>query len=259
MFWKKKKNYLEYSWSQQVTELKIHDELSEGMLDKFFSPAVKTSCWFNNMKTKIGNIDVSEAIKRKHKKIFKNEFVQTDDEYYTGKSYSTVKTCPGVISFFKNTYLLKVPYDIIISINSDGATVTEMSRNDGLLRIDGHGGEQYQTHGKCDLFKDKLSIKFCFGLNVRTNNIPWTFIQPIYHNEQPFTVAPGIIGDKLTNIQNLNLITFFDIPKEGVVHHHFKAGEVLAYMTFNEKVDLKYVPYDMSRKIFPRGWRNKIV
>lgn len=248
MFWKKKKNDLNYSWIDLVSRNGYPgEELSKGMLEKIIvDSSPKSSCWFSNMKSKVGDLKTIDLIKKSHIDSLKN-----GGNYTLTTTTATVKTCPGVISFFKNSFLLKFPYDTLITINPDGSFISETRRDDGLLTVSTHNEDQFRTGGECDLFKNKINIKFCFGVNISTDEIPWTFIQPIYHNEQPFIVAPGIIDKKQTKLQNLNVITFFDVPKNEPAFYHFKSGEVLAYMKFNENVNLKYIDYDLSRKVFP--------
>ena len=102
-----------------------------------------------------------------------------------------------------------------------------------------------------------MNLKFQLPINIKTDNVPWVFMQPMYHNNMWFDVTPGVIDGNYTKGQPLNINVLVDIPKDEPVTYEIKAGDVLAYMWLPEKTTLKYTKNEFMRPLFKRKWSSK--
>ena len=272
---KEKNNSFEWCWT---ADSKISETLgkdnggSEELFGTMFSPGVpKTSCWWSSLRTKnfeefnvkdiyknqVGFLkDLYNNIKDEDKNNSFHQSITPSDEIML-MTNKTAKSCPAINQFLNQSYIVKFPVDIIISIDEHGKIVSTSRRSD-LINVQIHDKEQYMSETN-DLFDKKVNVKFMLPIRISTNNIPWIFAQPSYHTEQPFQVVPGMVHGKNTKSMELNVNTLFPMPEPGEIHtHHFSAGEVIAYVHFYKKLTPKYVNYDTRNwRDFYRGWSFK--
>ena len=243
MFGKKKK-YLEYYFNDDSLN---SPEIAEEVVGEFITHAIpRTSCWWSKLKSTIddGFNSQLDYVRHEHKNGNTN-IVSTR---------ATAKQCPAINSILMNSYLIKSPTDIIITIDKD-CNFLYNSSNDKIV-ITSHGHFQFHTAGK-GLFNDKMNLKFELPINISTDNIPWVFMQPMYHNNMWFDVAVGSIKGKYTKGQPLFVNVLVDIPKGKPFTYEIKAGEVLAYMWFPERVKLKHTQSKFMDKLFQKNWSSK--
>mgnify|MGYP007107491073 FL=1 len=243
MFGLKKKKYLEYYFSDDDLN---SPEVANEVIGEFISPATpKTSCWWSKLKTRIDeHKNQFEYVKQQHK------FGNTD----IVESSATAKTCPAINNILMNSYLIKSPSDMIITINKDCGFLYNSSND--KISISTHPTCQFHTE-KNGLFDGKMNLKLALPINIKTDNIPWIFVQPMYHNDMWFDVTPGVIDGKYTKGQPLNINVLVDIPEGEPVTYEIKAGDVLAYMWLPEKVELKHTQSKFITPLLKRKWSSK--
>jgi hypothetical protein len=239
MFGLKKKEYLEwYSDDIRVTEENINEML------ELSRP--KSSCWWSNLKSTINSEfgSYSEYIKHQHHN------GNTD----LMNTHATVKQCPAVTNILTNSYLIKSPSDITITLTKDYRFLYNTANN--LIDVDSHHIEQFSTE-KSNIFEGKINLKFMIPINIKTNNTPWIFTQPLYHNNMWFDVTPGSIFGNYTKGQPLFINVLVDIPKDEPITYEIKAGDVLAYMWFPKRIELKHSKTKFMLPLFNRNWSSK--
>ena len=244
MFGKKKK-YLEWYFNDDSLN---SPEIAEEVIGEFITPAVpRTSCWWSKLKSTIddGFNSQLEYVLNFHKNGNTN-IVDTR---------ATAKQCPAINSILSNSYLIKSPSDIIITVNKDCGFLYNSSNNKIQIKI--HPTYQFHTDDGKGLFNDKMNLKFELPISIRTDNIPWIFMQPMYHNNIWFDVATGVIDGRYTKGQPLSINVLVDIPKGEPVTYEIKAGDVLAYMWLPEKVELKHTKTKFMTSLFKRKWSSK--
>lgn len=181
---------------------------TENLIDKIIVPSTpKSSCWWSRLKS-IG---------------------------YNQKA--NIRTCPAVNDVLVNSFLLKAPCDMVISVSKD-SEYTYDSECD-MFSIESHHSSQYHTD-KDNIFKGKLNIKFVMPVLIRTDNVPLMFLQPMYHNSNTsFMVLNGTITGTYTDKQPLLVNILVDIPKTDTpVTYNIKSGDVLAYLWSPERLEL---------------------
>ena len=245
MFGLKKKKHLEYYFDGDLNS----PEISEEVIGEFITPAVpKTSCWWSKLKSTINDGFNSQLDYVRHLHLNGNTNISN--------TRATAKICPAINSILSNSYLIKSSSDIIITVFKDASFLYNSPSNIG--NISSHGAEQFHTDDGKGLFNDKMNLKFELPISIRTDNIPWIFMQPMYHNNMWFDVASGVIDGKYTKGQPLNINVLVDIPKtDEPVTYEIKAGDVLAYMWLPEKVALKRSKSKFREIIFKRNWSSK--
>jgi hypothetical protein len=223
----------------------------ESIIDLFIQPTLKNkSCWWKNLSGFVGeNSSNFEYIKTLHNDYIKGGTLRSVN------TAATVRQCPAVTGIFKNSYIIKSPSDMVITLTSDGGYVYN-SAND-FMKVTSHPTEQFHTE-KDNLFEGKMNLKFELPIALKTDKIPYLFLQPMYHNNIWFTVAIGVIEEKYTDRIKLNINTLVDIPKDEPVTYEIKAGDVLAYMWFPEKTKLVRSKDKFYEPIFKTKWSSKI-
>jgi hypothetical protein len=243
----KNKNYLEYHFIKNGLNRKdIRDEIIEDII----SPATpRTSCWWSSLKpTRYGFKKFSSFIEEKHKEYFKN------GNYTENKTIATVKQCPAINNIMTNAYLIKSPADISITISNTGGYVFNSSND--LIDIKSHDTDQFYTEDN-NLFEGKMNLKFELPIFIRTDDIPFVFLQPMYHNNIWYDVAIGSITERYTKGQPLNINVLVDIPKGESVSYEIVFGEVLAYLWLPEKTKLKHNKRKFYEILYQRKWSSK--
>ena len=241
MFGLKKKKYLEWYSNEGG------GAVTEETINEFLDPAaIKGSCWWSSLSKRIDNSFSSpkEYIQSRHK------------EHDTNLSSlgPTVKQCPAVNSIISNSFLIKSPTDVVVTVFSD-STFCYNSAN-SLMRLGTHPTDQFHT-AKNNIFVGKMNLKLELPIYLRTDNIPWLILQPMYHNNIWFDVASGSIEKKYTKGQPLVINVIVDIPKGEPVTYEIKAGDVLGYLWLPEDVELKHTEKEFYRTLYKRKWSSR--
>lgn len=133
--------------------------------------------------------------------------------------FRTIKSCPGMLDYFKRCLPLKATADIFIETFEDGTH--KAISYDRSLKIDFHSSKQLEGH----LSKDFIALKFSFDILFSVDDIV-SFGDPILYNHVPWIVSPGVISkEQMPN--SLSVIVYLPkIDKE----YYINAGTVLACM-----------------------------
>jgi hypothetical protein len=244
----KKKKYLEYTFKDD--KLNLSNNATKIIVDILSPATAKSSCWWSSLKSNIGGWKSNLEFISHHQK----ENIKNHTNNVLG-GIRTVKSCPGISGMFRNSYLIKSPADLSITITKNGQFVWNSSND--LIRIsDDHPREQFVTD-EGDLFKNKIAIKFEFDIEIKTPDIPYIYIQPMYHNNIWFDVATGTIKPPYTKGIPLSVIAFVDLPEDKEITHHINFGDVLSYIWFPEKLELRQSPDNFYITNFRKRWEVK--
>jgi hypothetical protein len=229
----KKKSKLNYRFSDESRNTKdIAEELIKTILVK---AKPTSSCWWSKMKVR------SDDFKNNVDLIAKQQIAWlkgNDKEPNTKEGGATIKTCPGILGLFKQTILVTSPTEIIISINKHGEYYYNIA-DESIMTISGHDQEQFYQENNT-LFKDKISLKFEIAVKLNTSDFGYMLTDPTYHNNSGCFIPMGIINEKYGKKQELNLISFIDIPKDKETTIVIKAGDVLAYLIPFKDCDIEF-------------------
>lgn len=255
MMFGKKKNYLEYRFLDDKYDSNFEEMISEILVKS----KPKTSCWWSSLSMLIGGWKSwDEYIKVYHRKILRN----TPHQYFDASddNIGTAKHCPAVLDVLSDAFLIKSPSDMLITINSEGMFSCSFANK--LIDIREHYGDQFLLPEKVssiNLFKDKICLKFRIPIEIRTDQ-PFTFLQPMYHNNVWYDVAVGTMSKKYSMKGGpLNIIVFVDKPKSGEIDYKINAGDVLAYMWFPKKVELLHTDKHIIDEQYKRKWSTKSI
>jgi len=245
-----KKEFLEFYFEDKKYQDKytssriINTILCEG------SPS--TSCWWSNLdRNVLGFNNIKDYIKDwQHKRIYNKENSVVES------SISTVKTCPAVLNILTNSFLIKSPCDIVITITKDGEFIYNTPGSD-LLKIESHHVGQFHTKEN-NLFEGKMNLKFVIPVFIKTPFIPFIFLQPMYHRNTWYTVINGSISGDYTKAQPLNINVLVDIPKtKEAVSYSIEKGDVLAYLWLPKKLKLKISDYNFLPTMGRTSWKSR--
>lgn len=235
----KKKNYLEYYfmnpfYGKEVSEERIKEYLEES------NPS--SNGWWHTLKLHWDPLFKSyfEYFKTAHADFFLGKIKEPPPML----SIRTAKACPAIMDVLTNSFLIKSPSNIIITIDPEGRFLwhsSDRSENEReVIDIVSHGEKQFRTYGDNDIFKDKLNIKFNFPIYIKST-APFIWLPPTYHNpDSIFKVFPGALNKKWNSVNQLNLNTYINIPKNQTETYHIKKGDVMGYLWFPEKTKLKH-------------------
>jgi len=141
----------------------------------------------------------------------------------------TVKTCPGIGQFFKQSLPLVFMNDIFLETFADGSFKWRSYYNG--VSVAEHSPDQITGS---QISRDLITLKFQFPITWLTDKpIQVCFADPVYHNVMPYTIAPGILAKTNTNINYLNVIVFF--PKKAAQFVFYK-NEVCAVLQSSEPI-----------------------
>jgi len=144
--------------------------------------------------------------------------------------FGTVKSCPGIIDIFTNSYSLLSPCDFTIKIDHDNQTwqwISPWNR----LDISGHNLDA-QTGPNSVLTKNYINLKINIPAWITSNKkCRIVYLPPIYHNYSRLTTLIGTAPVNPKIGVQLNVNTIIDKNgKNGAEFIEFKKGDVLAYM-----------------------------
>lgn len=226
----------------------LSESLSKDSIGYFLEKSSpRSSCWWSKLKTSANGIaNMFDAYGDGHERIFKG--LEPN-----GFPNLTIKKCPAIQNILTNSFLIKSPTDMVITVSSTGDYLIDATNNQ--LSITSHPTEQFYTKTN-NIFKDKISLKFDYPISLKCNGIPWIFLKPTYHNNIDLEVLNGVINTKLSTGQPLNVNFLVDIPKTGFTRIDIKAGDVLAYLWLPESVSLKYHEQPIL-DLFRTKWTNR--
>lgn len=226
----------------------ISSELSSVLVDRMLvanSPG--SSNWFKSLRlfTRSNAKNFTQYVKEIQQLYLQNKVREEEYKYVlSGNTPLTVRQCPGIKDLMNNSFLIKFPCDALVQIENSSKAVSVISTSEpNLMVINSHPNEQWHsTIDKHNIMKNKINIKFSFQLQLSTNNIPWIFTNPSYHQtNSPFQVLPGGIYGNYTKSQQLVVNTYFDLDPtadKGTTEIPIKEGDPLAYLVFHKKMNL---------------------
>lgn len=227
-------------------------DLAEQIVEDILVPSSpKSSCWWSNLKLNLfGFKNRFEYVKSQHK-----EYLAGVGDGRAQEATSTIKACPAVGDILSNSFLIKSPADIAVTVDSSMRFVVSTANE--LISVQNHSIEQFHSE-EHNIFEGKMNLKFKLPIIIRTDNIPLMFLQPMFHNNVDYTVVNGTISGKYTKGQPLNINILIDIPKgDEQVVYYIKAGDILAYLWSPEKLKLQHSEKRFIDNMFPRGWDRK--
>jgi len=228
----KKKSKLNYRF---IDESRNTKDIAEELIKTILVKAKPTSsCWWSKMKARVDEYkDNIESIK--HQQI---QNLSGFNIVPSNGDGATAKTCPGILGLFKQTILVKSPTEIIITINKSGEYYYNIA-DPSIITISGHEKSQFYQEDNI-FFKDKISLKFEIHVRLKTSDFGYMLTDPTYHNNSGCFIPMGIINEKYGKQQELNLISFIDIPKDKETTIVIKAGDVLAYLIPFKDCDIEF-------------------
>jgi hypothetical protein len=149
--------------------------------------------------------------------------------YNSLRSKFTIKKCPGLLDMYTHSVLLKFPSDVIIETKSTGQLIYNVATTGIDVGI--HDESQSPNYLGEKYITVKFLYDFTFGFSEK---VKYSFINPLYWKDQPYTVAPGMVQVSKNGAFPPNVITLF--PKEDN-RYFFKAGDPLALIQFDKKVE----------------------
>jgi len=177
-------------------------------------PALGGPSWFKNLCPFIG----------KHKTAL--------DAYHEASTIirRTIQSCPGLLEFFKNSFLVKFPCDVILETKDNGEYLWQKPSETKVLTITHQTEAQVESTGP---LASVILIKFCLPFLFQAPNNKVSIFESTYWKLQPYRIAPGIIDFKTKrSALPLNIIALF--KKKNKVYE-FKKGEPMClYYTFNQ-------------------------
>jgi hypothetical protein len=250
-----KKSYIDYYFDDEDLN---QDEIRESIIGEFIeSGSPKSSKWWKSMAATVTKIkDVHDWVADKQKKYLKDSNFGV--QCVIPDSIRTMKTCPGVTQTLYDSYLIKSPVDVTVTFTKETAWVFNTPETQKqLIKFSTVSELQYHTKEN-NLFKNRTGIKIELPIKIRTNGVPYVFLQPSWHSDMWFEVAPGAISESYTQSQPLNIQGFIKTPTgTEPVSYKIKAGDVLAYIWFPKKMTLRYTPIRHHLKHFARKWSTK--
>lgn len=218
-------------------------------ISDYMEPCVpQTSEWWSGLDTFIDPItrNTKEYFGRIKEAVFERRMPEQQAHDLLHSVPKTAKACPGIHGLFKNSYLVKTPCDVHVTINKHEMVVAATASDPALINVRMHSKDQFKSNS--NLFDNRFNIKFdlpvCIGTKER---IPYTFFDPMYHTENPWSVMPGVIDGKYASGCSLVVQTLVDINDhrvdfndKGYWHFVLKKGQPLAYLWLPKKTKLEY-------------------
>ena len=244
------KNKLLYRFTDESRNTK---DIAEELIKTILVKATPTSsCWWSKMKARVdGYKDTIDSIKHKQIKYLNDSNIEPDT--FNG---STAKTCPAILGLFKQTYLIKSPTEIIITVNKDGAYYYNIA-DPSIIKIEEHNKSQFYQEDNT-LFKDKIALKFQIELKVKTTDFGYMLTDPTYHSNSGCFVPMGIVNDKYGKNQDLNIISLIDVPKDEETRTIIiKEGDVIAYLVTFKDCAIAFSDDNFIAKRFNASFQSK--
>lgn len=137
----------------------------------------------------------------------------------------TIRSCPGFTNYFKQNVPIIFPTQVMLETSEDGGYRWRSGHK--YLSITHHNASQAPNIGE-----KYIILKFCFPIWLKSSeDMQISFIDPIFYNEQPYKVCPGIMNLNKNEIMDLNVITLF--PKKNN-KYIFEEKQVLSTVQFSK-------------------------
>lgn len=215
-------------WNSRFKDLPRNDK--KQMFDSFYQPAMKSCSWFNNTPPVIKTIEDSH---KQHFQGYKpHELLVTSvHENIDMSGIHTVRTCSGIRDLLNNTYVVTMPFNFSVSVE------TFSSEPSGMLSLglfaEVHHPQQYKSGCMSNKSVVKFSMPFVFASNDKDLQI--TFMQPSYHKHSSVVeAASGIVSYPYTQRFTPNIQTLVNDDVKGFTVNE---GEAICYMHFNKPVE----------------------
>lgn len=237
----KSKNTLFYAFTENNEEYENSGTINEIL--ELAKPS--TSCWWSKMSKTIAEVKTdsyAKYVSAVHKNALSGGVAGKDitDHMEVASSIGTGKVCPAIIQTLANSYLVKAPCDIYVTVDRAGSFSWRVDSD--IVRVDNHPASQFTPEdSSADLFAGHVNVKFTIEVLLQTNKVPWLFLQPMYHNNHSFKVINGLVSGDYTRKQGLAVNTLLEIPKDKDFEaYHIEKGSVLCYLYFPHKMKLKH-------------------
>lgn len=240
-----KKNKISYIFhNHELNEKDIAQELIKKILVK---AAPSSSCWWSKMKsrTDVYKDNLDRIIAKQ------SNFIKTGIDYTSEDSDSTAKTCAGILGLFGQTFLVKSPTQIVITLNKNGNFVFDIA-DQSIVTIKEHPKSQFSQEND-KMFDNKVCIKFSLGLSLKTTGFSYMLSDPTYHSNSGCYVPMGLISEKYANNQQLNIITLVDIPKDEKTII-INEGDTIAYLIPFKRCILSFAKTNFIYKRFKKDF-----
>jgi len=136
------------------------------------------------------------------KKLPKETFSENKD-----KLYSTMKTCTGFLSLYKNSIIIPCWEDILFNVNETELKCSSVSRS---VKFEAHNYKQREGYLK-NFHHTKIISPWHFKCK---HDVNFSWQKPMYNFENPidFILMDGVLSFKYQNATNINLL-FRKSPK----------------------------------------------
>ena len=212
------------------------EEQYKDIIDDYISTGKTSKCPWHNALTPLSNgiSSIKQYLGLESKNIINKGFTSNS------RAQTTMKVCPGINDILNNCLLIKLPTDLHLTLHDNGTKfIWKTPDGTPCIEIESHHPDQWTPKDpNLNLFKNKQNIKFMFPLQIGSD-VPYIFLQPQFHNNVPFTVINGAVDGKYKKSNNLNINTFFECTGNDE-NYFLKAGTVIAYIWFPEKVKMVY-------------------
>lgn len=237
----------------------------EQYINLFLEPTSRKTCpWHSSLNTLA---DTVHSVRDYYRNIKERYFKGQIDSNSLSRSLQpvapTARVCPAINRVLDNSFLVKTPTEIHISIDSSGRFLVNMASTQ-LINIMSHPAKQYHAEG-VELFRNRLNLKFELPILLNSHGNSYVFLQPDYHTDADWRIPAGVIWGRETASQQLNVNTFWEIPENGQKDYVIKAGTPLCYIWFDQPHELRYNPriqrMDVQQrflgvdKYFYRDWK----
>ena len=137
---------------------------------------------------------------------------------------TTIRVCPGIKDLMQQSVLIKFHHDLLLETYEDDNFKWRTPEAGGNIRVEMHPSLQYMSE-KSQLFRDQVNVKLIIPINFHSKG-PLMFLNPYYHQKQPYSVMPGLITNINGNLPETAINLMF--PRMNATYH-FKRGEPLCY------------------------------
>ncbi len=203
------------------------------------STSRKTCAWHTALTTLA---DTTHSVRDYYRNVKERFFKREIDSNTLSRSLQpvapTARVCPAINHVLDNSWLVKTPTEIHISIDSSGEFLVNTASTQ-LINIMSHPARQYHAEG-VELFRNRVNLKFELPILLNSHGDSYIFLQPDYHTDAAWRIPAGVIWGRETVSQQLNVNTFWEIPESGQRDYVIKAGTPLCYIWFDQPHRLRW-------------------
>ena len=206
----------------------------------------QSSPWYMNLRKYIEPDMTSwtEFYSKIKRQVFEGKIRREDAEHMCTHVPKTMKSCPGLLSLFKSSYIVRSPCEIHITASIPDKEVIATTPVPNMIDIKMHDPAQLRSNP--NLFQGKFNLKFDMPVLLGTKEkIPYVFLNPSYHAKNVWDVVPGVIDSRYAGGMGLITNTLVDsthpdvhIDKEGIFNMVIKKHQPIAYLWYPEPTKL---------------------